>query len=186
MYQERMLGYYPQVVQAILEFRAIVDSEFPEIEWLSEAREQIINDAYLSTMGEGRIIQWEHALGIQPLEGSTLEDRRDTILARIRGQGKLNTALINSIVNAFTGGTANSWVEDNVLYVEITPPRDNKSFKFANVEQELLRKVPAHLGFNVRRNYLEWDEVLTQYSTWGDVKDNFETWNDVYIFSPFK
>ena len=186
MYQERMFGYYPQVVQSILEFRSIIDSEYPEFEGLSDGIERVTDDAYLLTMTEDRVVQWENILGIRPLENSTIQDRRETIIARIRGQGKLNTALINSIVNAFTGGYANSWVEDSVLYVEITPPPNNKSFKFDNVEQELRLKVPAHLGFNVSRNYYDWTEVKRDNLTWGDVKDNFETWNEVYIFTPFK
>lgn len=185
MYQERMNNYYPQVVQAIEEFKSIIDSEYPEFEDLSVAKDRVIDDAYLLTMSEKRIEQWENILGIRPLENSSVSDRRDTIIARIRGQGKLNTALINSIVNAFTGGTANSWVKDSVLYVEITPPPSNKQFKFANVEQELSKKVPAHLGFDVSRNYLDWVEIQNTYATWQDVKDHFNTWNDVYLFSPF-
>jgi hypothetical protein len=186
MYQERMLGYYPQVVQCILEFRSIIDSEYPEFEDLQGSAERVINDAYLLTMTEDRVVQWENILGIRPLENSTIQDRRETIIARIRGQGKLNTALINAIVNAFTGGYANSWVEDSVLYVEVTPPPTNKSFKFENVEQELSLKVPAHLGFKVSRNYYGWAEVKQDNLTWGHVKDRFETWNEVYIFTPFK
>ena len=137
-------------------------------------------------MTEDRVVQWENILGIRPLENSTVQDRRETIIARIRGQGKLNTALINSIVNAFTGGTANSWVKDSVLYVEITPPPNNKQFQFANVEQELSLKVPAHLGFNVSRNYFEWRDIKANFATWGDVKDNLDTWNDVFLFVPFQ
>lgn len=185
MYQERMNSYYPQVIQAIAEFKAIINAEYPEFEDLSIARDRIIDDAYLLTMSEERVEQWENILGIRPLEESSVDDRRETIIARIRGQGKLNTALINSIVNAFTGGTANSWVENSVLYVEITPPPTNKQYKFANVEQEISKKVPAHLGFNVSRNYYEWGEIQTSYTTWQDVKDDFNTWNDVYIFVPF-
>ena len=104
----------------------------------------------------------------------------------MRAQGKLNSATIDNIVNAFTGGSANSWVEGNILYVEITPPPGNKTFKFDNVEQELKRKIPAHMGFNVSKNYFDWNETKTSYSTWGDVKDNFDTWYDVFIFVPFK
>lgn len=186
MYRERMNGYYPQVIQAITEFKSIIDSEYPEFDDLAVARDRVVEDAYLPTMSEKRVEQWENILAIKPLEDSTVQDRRETIIARIRGQGKLNSALINSIVNAFTGGTANSWVEDSVLYVEITPPPGNKQYKFANVEQELSLKVPAHLGFNVSRNYYTWIETKETYSTWQDVKDNFDTWNDVYIFIPFK
>lgn len=185
MYQIRMNGYYPQVVHNILEFQSIIDGEYPEFELLAEGRNRITQDAYLLTMSEERIAQWEQILGIKPISGSSVSDRRETVIARIRGQGKLNTELINSIVNAFTGGTANSWIEDSILYVEITPPPGNKQFQFANVEQELSLKIPAHLGVKVSRNYYEWGEVKVSYDTWQDVKDNFTTWEGVYIFSPF-
>lgn len=186
IYQERMNSYYPEVVRTIKEFQAIIDAEYPEFEALETAKESIVKNAYLSTMDEGRCVEWEKLLGIKPLENSTLSDRRETVIARIRGQGKLNTSLINSIVNAFTGGTANSWVENSTLFVEITPPPNNKQYQFQNVEKELKHKVPAHLGFNVSRNYYSWGEIGQSYSTWGDVKDGFDTWNDVYLFVPFK
>lgn len=181
MYRKRMNDYYPQVIQSIVDYQAIIDAEYPEIEALAEGRDRVLNDAYLLTMGEERITEWEAVLGIKPLADSSIEDRRETIIARIRGQGKLNTSLINSIVKTFTGGTANSWIENSTLYIEITPPPENKSFKFANVEQELSRKVPAHLGFNVSRSYREWVDVVNTYATWQDVKETFETWNDVFL-----
>lgn len=186
MYKERMNSYYPQVISSILEFQAIIDSEYPEFEDLSLAKDQIAKDAYLLTMSEDRVEEWENLLGIKPLENSSIDDRRETVVARIRGQGKLNTSIINSIVNAFTGGTANSWIADSILYVEITPPPTNKVYNFANVEQELKLKVPAHLGFKVSRNYYDWSNIAETCATWQDVKDNFDTWNDVYIFVPFE
>ena len=184
MYKTRMMDYYPEVVKAITEFRAIINSECPEFEALNINKNTTLDDAYLTTMGENRIKQWEQILGIAPIDGSSVDDRRDTIVARIRGQGKLNSALISSIVNAFTGGSANSWVEDSVLYVEITPPPGNKSYQFANVEQELKKKVPAHLGFQVSRNYYEWGNVKSTFATWQDVKD-LGTWEDIYLYVPF-
>lgn len=185
MYRERMNRYYPQVVLAIEEFKAIIDADYPEFEELGVASETVLADAYLYTMSESRIKEWEQVLGIKPINGSSLQDRRETIIARIKGQGKLNSTLINSIVNTFTGGTANSWIEDSVLYVEITPPPENKQFQFANVEQELALKVPAHLGINVSRNYFDWREVKESYATWQDIKNGFETWGEVFLFSPF-
>lgn len=185
MHQIRMNSYYPQVVLNILEFQSIIDSEYPEFDLLAEGKDKITQEAYLLTMGEERIAQWEKILGIKPLEGSSVSDRRETVIARIRGQGKLNTALINAIVATFTGGTANSWIKDSVLYVEITPPPDNKSYQFPNVEQELKQKVPAHLGFVVSRNYYDWGEIKRDNTTWQDVKDNFDTWYEVLMFSPF-
>ena len=185
MYRERMNGYYPEVIQKITEFKSIIDAEYPEFEDVSLVKDSVTDNAYLTSMGESRIAEWEQFFGIRPVSGSTLSDRRETIIARIRGQGKLNSELINAIVGTFTGGTANSWVENSILYVEITPPHNNKQFIFANVEQELAKKVPAHLGFEVSRNYFEWRDIQSTHPTWQDIKNNFETWNDVYLFVPF-
>ena len=181
MYRERMKRYYPQVIQSVLEFQAIIDSEYPEFEELKAEQRTVIDNAYLTTMGEERIKQWEKILSIRPVENSSLEDRRETIIARIRGQGKLNTELINLIVGTFTGGTANSWVADGTLYIEITPPPDSKSYKFENVEQELKHKLPAHLRLNVSRNYYTWGEVEAKCEFWQDVLDEFGTWEEVLL-----
>ena len=185
MYRERMNSYYPQVIQSILEFQAIIDAEYPEFDALEQSNERVISDAYLLTMTEDRIEEWENMLGIRPLEGSTVDDRRDTVIARIRGQGKLNTELISLIVNTFTGGTAKSWIKDGTLYVEITPPPNNKSYRFENVEQELANKVPTHLGFKVSRNYYTWGETKNKFTTWSGVKSSFDKWEDVLLFTPF-
>lgn len=181
----RMLNYYPEVIKKIHEFKAITDSEGHEFDELQLSSEVVLNNAYLFTMDEGRIIEWEKILSIRPLEDSSLDDRRETIVARLRGQGKLNTALINSIVNVFTGGTANAWVKDSTLYVEITPPPNNKSYKFANVEQELKNKIPAHLGLQISRNYYTWDEIRNNFATWNDINSDFDKWEDVLLFVPF-
>ena len=183
---DRMLNYYPEVIKSILEFKAITNTDGVEFDEIQCGLEHVIDNAYLTTMMEDRIMVWENVLGIQPLEGTTFDDRRATIIARIRGQGKLNTALINSIVNAFTGGTANSWVENSVLYVEITPPPNNKEFVFENVEQELKQKIPAHLGFNVSRAYSTWGDLKNRFNTWNDVKTDLGTWESVYLLVPTK
>lgn len=166
---DRMLDYYPKAIQQILEFQALINTEGFEVDFLSDEINVSVNEAYLSTMGEDRIVSWEKLLGIIHGADETLTDRRDTIIARIRGQGKLNTTLINSIVGAFTGGTAISYIKDSVLYVKITPPPDNKQYKFNNVVQELSKKIPAHLGIAVTRNY----------ATWGEIRDNFADWNAI-------
>ena len=180
-YTERMLTYYPEVIQKILEFQAIIDSEAPEIEALSNGVERVTTDAYLTTMTEERVTQWEHLLGIQPLSDSTLSNRRDTIIARIRGSGKLNTELINLIVYTFTGGTAKSFVKDGTLYVRITPPPENKQYQFKDVEQEIMRKVPAHLGCEITRNYYTWNDVISDYPTWETLSSQHDSWNDVLL-----
>lgn len=170
MYRERMNGYYPEVIRAILEYQGIVDAEYPEFELANGNTSELVNDAYLYTMSETRVKQWEKVFGITPYKNSTLQDRRETIIARIRGQGKLNTATIEAIVTTFTGGNAKSWIKDSVIHVLIDPPAENKTYYFTNVEQELANKVPAHLGLEVKRNYITWGDLPKVFTDWGHLK----------------
>lgn len=181
-YKERMINYYPPVIQDISDFKAIIDSEYPELSNVHDEMGEVLDNSFLFTMTEERISQWEKMLDINVSSDSTLENRRDVIIARLRGQGKLNTELINAIVNTFTGGSAISWVEDSTLHVEITPPPDNKQYRFEDIERELQNKVPSHLGLEVIRNYYSWGEVTKDVTTWNDVKNNFNNWEDVLLY----
>lgn len=191
-YNEQMLNYYPEVIKAIKEFQVMMETESVEIEEMHKKLTQLLSDAYVSTANETRISQWEKLLNITPMDQGNdsfetwLSDRRETILARLYSSPKLNSQSINDIVKIFTGGNANSWFKDGTIYVEITPPPENKQYKFENVEQELKHKIPAHLGFQVSRNYYTWGETQNKYATWQDVLDEFGTWEEVLLYVPFK
>lgn len=186
-YNEQMLNYYPEVIKSIREFQMLIETQSLQVHEMHEELTKILSNAYVLTADEDRIATWETYLGIIPLPQGTdtletwLEDRRETILARLYQTQKLNSKSISEVVQIFTGGTANAWLKDSTLYVEITPPPNNKSYKFDNVEQELRHKIPAHLALNVSRNYAEWEEILAEYSTWEDVKNTFTTWEDVLL-----
>lgn len=181
MIQDRMKGYYPPVVIKIKDIEATVDAEYPEFEAVNESQAHIFSDKYLvpGEVSEKRIKEWESALEMSVTADATLADRRDAIVARIRGGNKLNTQSISSIVNAFTGGQAKAYIENSTLYVAILAPADNQTFIFDNVEREIERLKPAHLGLSVYRAYKTWNQVKANNSTWGDVMNNNATWFDV-------
>jgi hypothetical protein len=189
-YNERMLNYYPEVIKAIREFQILVETESLEVEEMHNELIKILENAYVSTADENTIAKWERYLGITPLSqgDDTLEtwlaDRRETILARLYKTQKLNSKSISDIVQIFTGGTAISYFKDSTIHVLISPPKNNKQYKFENVEQELHKKIPAHLSLKVDRNYYSWLQIKEVCATWGDVKDKFATWEDVLLYVP--
>lgn len=190
-YNEQMLNYYPEVIKAIREFQVMIETESLEVEEMHQALTKALEDAYVSTANEDRIAQWEQYLGIIPLPqgnddlATWLSDRRETILARLYSTPKLNTKSISDIVKIFTGGTSKCYFKDSTIYIMISPPKNNKSYKFENVEQELRNKIPAHLAFQVTRNYCTWLALKENFSTWGDVQSNFTTWEDVLAYTPY-
>ena len=178
----RMLDYYPEVIKRILEFQSLMLTEGFEIDFLKTDVNTIVNEAWLLTMSESRIIEWEQLLNLTPLSDESLEDRREKIIATIRGRGKLNTEKINSIVGAFTnGGTAISYIEDSTLYVKVQPPIGNKQYKFNNVEKALQALIPGHLKLVVVRDYATWGEVKDNFASWSNIA-SLESWNDLLLF----
>lgn len=189
-YNERMLSYYPEVIKAIREFQVLISTQSLQVEEMHEKLTEVLGNAYISTANESTIAKWEQFLGITPLpQGEdTLEvwlsDRKDTILGRLYKPEKLNSKSISEVVQIFTGGTATSYFKDSTIHVVINPPKDNRQYKFENVEQELRKKIPAHLMFQVDRNYYTWLQSKEKYSTWGDLKNNVSVWEDLLLYIP--
>lgn len=184
-YNEQMLNYYPEVIKAIREFQVLIGTQSLQVEELHEELTKILGNAYVTTADQTGISRWEQFLGIVPLpqgEDSLetwLQDRRETIIARLYNTQKLNSKSISDIVKIFTGGEAVSYFKDSTIHVFISPPRNNKLYKFENVEQELRLKAPAHLLFTVARNYQDWATMKTDHITWGDVNEDHLNWEEV-------
>lgn len=184
-YNEQMLNYYPEIIKAIREFQCLIATQSLQVEDMHKELSKILSNAYVSSADEDRLSDWEKLLEITPLPqgdddlDTWLSDRRETILARLYSTPKLNTQTISDIVSIFTGGSATSYFENGVVYVLISPPEKNKQYKFENVEQELRKKIPAHLMFEVGVNYFIWDEVQQANTTWEDILNNHKDWNDV-------
>lgn len=184
-YNEQMLNYYPEVIKAIREFQVLINTQSVEVEQLHEELTRLLGNAYVISADESRINMWEKLLDITPIpQGDDsletwLSDRRETIMARLYQTPKLNSQSISDIVRIFTGGNAKSYFKDGVIHVLISPPANNKKYKFENVEQELKQKVPAHLLFSVIQDYRAWANVKTDHLTWGDVLENYSEWDEV-------
>lgn len=187
-YNKQMLEYYPEIIKAIREFRELIATQSVPITDIHNQLTKILINAYISTSDINQVSKWEEFLGIVPLpqgddsEERWLSDRRETIIARLYTPQKLNHRTINDIVKIFTGGTADTYFKDGTIHVIITPPRDNKQYKFENVEQELRNKIPAHLMFHIERNYNVWSEIKNG-NTWADVNSKFVDWGEVMFWT---
>ena len=175
----RMYNYYPEVIKVLKEYQALINALGFEIDFLKCRFTCAFNDAFLMTMGEDRIIEWENALAIIPNDLSTLADRRAVIMARLQGGFKLNTESINTISKTLTGNSAESYFENSSIYVTIITSEGDRTLLFPAVEEELKRRIPAHIGLNVTRYYTSWGEIKDNIESWQSLKNRYGTWDDV-------
>lgn len=189
-YNEQMLNYYPEVIKAIREFQALIKVQSVQVEDIHNELVKMLENAYISTADAATIEKWEKFLNITPLSQGDddyetwINDRRATILARLYTVEKLNTDSISNIVSIFTGGTAKSYFKDGTIHVLIEPPKGSNLYKFDNVVQEIGKKIPAHLAFEVKRNYQTWGEINDKHLNWFAVRSNYADWNSVLYNIP--
>lgn len=173
----KMIGWYPTAVVAVDALRAVNDVVGHELDNARARGALLNNNAFLFWMDENRLAEWENALEIDVPEDSTVEERRNVIIAKIRGQNKFNVTTIKSIVKTFTGGDAEVTVADGVVSVKVLPPNNGQLYNLNALVRELKTKLPAHMRLNVERYYSTWGDVKNNETSWQSIRSGYTNWD---------
>ena len=179
-----MLNYLPPFWHENEEMRQILSvHEYEFNEALTES-EIIIQDAFILTMSEDRVKQWEKALGLPP--NGTLEERRMAVLGYFSVIAKLTEESIKAMaIRLYDGARARIKFEDSTIKVEVVPLPKNYETQvaFPLLREWIYEKKPCHIALEVERYYTTWGEVKNDFSSWGKVVLQ-KTWQDVILFIP--
>lgn len=173
----KMIGWYPTTVVAVDALRAVNDVVGHELDNARARGALLNNNAFLFWMDESRLAEWENALEIDVPENSTVEERRNVIIAKIRGQNKFNVSNIKSIVKTFTGGDAEVTVADGVISVQVLPPNNGQLYNQSALVWELKNKIPAHMQLNIERYYSTWGDVKNNETSWQSIRSGYTNWD---------
>ena len=173
----KMIGWYPATVVAVDALRAVNDVVGHELDNARARGALLNNNAFLFWMDESRLAEWENALEIDVPENSTVEERRNVIVAKIRGQNKFNVSNIKSIVKTFTGGDAEVTVADGVISVKVLPPNNGQLYNQSALVWELKNKIPAHMQLNIERYYSTWGDVKNNETSWQSIRSGYTNWD---------
>lgn len=141
MPDRKLIDYLPPVLQSVMEFAAIMDTQQPAIDAAWAALDSVMNNQFIDTATEIGVSIWEKEIGIIPLSSDTLDDRKH----------RLKTALACNIVytynwlaewlNASYGaGSASPSVKDYTLHVSLPISSD-----YAFALDKLRRQLPSNL-----------------------------------------
>ncbi len=168
----------PAFYGRFLEMRALLASEGAALEEFSLLLPRLAQEAAISEASASRIAHWESLMEIVP-QGS-LAQRRMMVLARLRGQGKLNSARIKQIAHSFTGDLdAQVELTGSELRVRILPPNRGEVFRFPDLERALKPLIPAHLNLLVVRFYNTWGDRKAALLNWEEIASAFLSWAEV-------
>lgn len=179
---KRMMEYLPRYWHEYLEVKEIFHAVGAELDELETKSERILTDAFIMTMCESRIKEWEHWLGLPPT--GTLEDRRLTILSYFSVITKMSKESIQTlVVRLYQGARSIVRLKDSSIKITIKPLPEhaNDPIEFEILVKQLEKLKPCHIGLFVDRYVGTWGEVLQGHSSWGQVRLH-GSWQEVYDF----
>jgi len=166
--------YTPPFLAELREMAEIYRTQGYEVGQLQHDLVDLIDQCYIVTATWG-LSRWEQMLGVVTNMSLTYEQRREILMAKLRGQGTTTRKMIEDTAESFSGGEVKV-IEDNPNHLFIIQfigikgiPRNMQAFV------SMLEDIkPAHLAYRFEYRYTIWNE-LKPY-TWNRLGNM--TWDD--------
>ncbi len=154
---EELMTYYPRYYREVFEMVEILKAEGWIADSLEAGVEQTYLNGFIDYMDEASVVQWETFLGEPVIKSRTLDERRRIIKSYILGFGKCSASILEAIIRAYTGTTA----DIDIVLEQIDDARNHGliitcgdiggSLQNQVILHHILsRKVPAHLWYFIR------------------------------------
>lgn len=169
--------YVPLFVWEKAEMDALYTAQGYECGLLRHYVADLLDQCFVRTATWG-LVRWEQVLGITTNLFLTYEQRREVILAKMRGQETTTLEVIRRTALAFTGVKAEV-IEDyanycfTVKFVSAYGIPPNMQLLTDAIEEIK----PAHLGFSFLYRYVIWDELRPH--VWNDLR--VYTWDGLRV-----
>lgn len=171
-----LLNLIPPFITELAEMYEMYISQGNEVGSLRHSMEDVIDQCFImtATWGLGR---WEAVFGIVTNHSLSYEQRREVLVAKMRGQGTTTVQMIRDVAAAFSGGEVEV-TEDNPDHRFIVSFTSTKGIPenmqgFISMLEEIK---PAHLAYEFKYWLTTWDELKNfnwnglKVTTWDGIK----------------
>lgn len=169
--------YVPPFLAQIRELAEIYRTEGYEAGQLKYDLADLLDQCFIVTATWGLAL-WEQMYGVDTNLALSYEQRREILMARLRGQGTTTKKMIQETAAAFSGGEVQV-IEDNphshfiIRFVGVKGiPRNMQAF--IGMLEEIK---PAHLSYEFQYTYTVWDNLSG--FTWDGLSG--QTFEDVRV-----
>ncbi|MEY8357087.1 YmfQ family protein [Lachnospiraceae bacterium 54-53] len=166
-YYVDLARYAPPFLAEIRELKAIYETEGYAVGLLEHELSDLLDQCFISTSTWG-LTRWEEVYGLVTNMALSYEQRREILMAKLRGQGTTTAQMIKETAETFSGGEIEV-IEDNpnyhftVRFIGIKGiPRNMNAFI------SMLEDIkPAHLSYSFEYRYTTWSELINR--SWASV-----------------
>ena len=179
----RMLSELPPyyIASRVMQL-GILEPEGIEIDALIRGIEDIQNQLHIQT-ATWSLPVWEEEYGVSPEDSSTLEERRELVMAQMRAGGTATIDALEAIASSFGYGEVQVLPDhyEFVMYTRFVGtvgiPRNIEDFK------KMMRKVvPAHYALEYMFVFLTWAVFDEKGLTWDALDAANKTWDELEVW----
>ena len=155
----------------------IQDAIAKEIGLLNYYKDDLMKQFFISTATWG-LSYYEKELEIEHNPKLTIEQRREIIIAKLRGRGTTTVKMIKNTAESFAGGEVevDEHNEENYFIIRFVGVKGIPNNMSAFIDMLETIK-PAHLNYEIEYTYLTWGDIKKH--TWGKLSSY--TWGDVMV-----
>lgn len=169
--------YVPPFLAELRELAELYKTEGYELGYLQHNLRDLFDQCFIVTATWGLVL-WETMYGVVTNMSLSYEQRREILMAKLRGQSTTTKQMIEETAAAFSGGEVQV-IEDNphhhfiVRFVGVKGiPRNMQAF--INMLEDIK---PAHLSYSFEYTYTTWGDIKEM--TWGELKNT--TWGGLKV-----
>jgi uncharacterized protein YmfQ (DUF2313 family) len=176
---KKLESYGPRYYLTSRVMQGIRQGQGTELDMLFRAVQETLLQAFVNTTTWG-MDRWESEFGIEPNPSLSETERRERVMAKIKGVGTVTVSLLADVAESFNNGA---------VYTEQDHPKYSLILHFAEAtgipsnmvgfEKAIRELIPAHLVFSFEYRYIYWD-ILDGFNwTWDHIDGLNLTWDDL-------
>lgn len=176
-YYTDLTRYVPSFIGSLLEMKELYKTQGREVGRLKYCLEDLTRQCFLESTDWG-LTRWERIYGITTNMALSHEQRREIIMAKIRGQGTTTKRMIEETASVFSGGEVQVIEKNNNSLFIIRFIGTKGIPRNMNAFVSMLEDIkPAHLSYRFEYRYTVWKEL--EVYTWDGLSGM--TWDDTRI-----
>jgi hypothetical protein len=181
----RIWGYLPSIFRPLQMLQRVHTTQGNEVDLLRGEAQLAVAEAFVTTASTYGLDDIELTLGLDPNPSLSVEGRRGRVLGHLLSWRQPTPQNTSDLANSFNNGsvTVDEIFDEYRVVVRLDSPTGIPENE-ADLEDAMLRYLPANLLVTFEHRYLLWGDVKLAGTTWGELKATGWTWRDLKLKAP--